>query len=190
MTTAGTLSINLSDKVVMFRVRGGRWGFTLLDSLLVILILGIVSMVVMPQFHAIIAEEKLNGATGELVSGIEYARNLAVKYQRPFGVIADTEENWFRVFDDQYRDDPAPHTGEDPPVDAYGVVLEPFDKQWYLKDFDSTDTYVEVGIVTGGETLFYPDGHSGDADSTYVISAAGEQRTITVDGITGRVSVQ
>ena len=168
-------------------------GFTLLDLLIVILILGVLAVIAIPQFHSIVTEARLNEAAGELVSGLQYAGNLAVKYQRPFAVQADVDGNWFRVFDTDPSPDSVPpaRPNNDPPVDADGVVLNPLDKKWYQKDFDDMKTYEGVKITsvpTGGEICFYPDGHSDSSDNTFVLGLAGNQRTITVDGTTGRIS--
>jgi len=168
-------------------------GFTLLDLLLVMTILGVLGMIVIPQFHSMVTEARLNEAAGELVSGLQYAGSLAVQHQRPFGLMADVNENWFKVYDYQYKTDPEPHHDYVPPVDVYGVVLNPVDKRWYIKDFDTMKTYEGVRITSvsdGGEIRFYPDGHSSSSDSTFVLSHGGNQRTITVNGTTGRVSVQ
>ena len=167
-------------------------GFTLLDLLIVILILGVLGVIAIPQFHSMVTERKLNEATGELVSGLQYAANLAVKYQRPFGLEADVDGNWFRVFDYQYKDDPTTHHDKEPPVDAYGVVLNPMDKKWYQKDFDDMKTYEGVKITSvpaGGQIRFYPDGHSSFSDNTFILSLGGNETTITVNGTTGRISV-
>jgi len=102
-------------------------------------------------------------------------------------------ENWFRVFDHQYRTDASPHHSGTPPVDGYGVVLNPLDKKWYTVDFDTTHPYEGVSIdsvpASGGMISFYPDGHSSVSDSVFVLGFGGEQRTITVDGIIGKISV-
>ena len=122
-----------------------------------------------------------------------YAEDLAVRYQRPFGVAANAGGEWFRVFDNRYKVDPNPHHGEDPPVDANGVVLNPTDKKWYLIDFDATATYEGVDLVSvpvGGEICFYPDGHSSAGNNSFVVGFGGEQRTVTVVGTTGRITVQ
>jgi Tfp pilus assembly protein FimT len=100
-------------------------GFTFLDLIIVILILGVLGMTVIPRFQSMVAESKLNEATGELVSGLQYARNLAIQYERPFGLKADVSENWFNVFDtNPYPDDVPPARPDNkPPVDAYGVTF-------------------------------------------------------------------
>ncbi|MBW2580130.1 MAG: prepilin-type N-terminal cleavage/methylation domain-containing protein [Deltaproteobacteria bacterium] len=168
-------------------------GFSLLDLLIVIMILGILGVFLAPQLHSTLTEARLNEATGELVSGLHYAQSLAVTHQRPFGLAANVAENWFRVFDHQYRTDANPHHNETPPVDGYGVVLNPMDKKWYTVDFDTAHPYEGVSIdsvpASGGMISFYPDGHSSVSDSVFVLGFGGEQRTITVDGIIGKISV-
>ncbi|MBE0556489.1 MAG: GspH/FimT family pseudopilin [Proteobacteria bacterium] len=164
-------------------------GFTLLDSLIVIAILGIIGTIAIPQFQGVVQETRLNEAAADLVSGMQYAGNLAVRYRRPFGFQADAAGRWFKVYDDRYAADAAAHAADDPPVAAYGVVLNPLEKSWYQHDFDDMENYRSV-TFTGAQIVFYPDGHSAAANTTVTVSLGGRQRTITVDGATGRISVQ
>ncbi len=54
------LCINLSASVnTGYRNKG----FTPLDMLLVVMILGILGMIVIPQFHSVVTEARLNEAT-------------------------------------------------------------------------------------------------------------------------------
>ena len=168
-------------------------GFSLLDLVIVIVILGILGTIAVPQFHSMMGARRLNAASGELVSALQYARNLAVKYQRPFGLRANSAGNWFRVYDDRYRTDPNPHHDAAPPVDANGVVLNPLDKTWYVIDYDTMGAYEGVAMTSapaGNTVCFYPDGHSSSSDSTFVLTHAGAQRSITVNATTGRIHVQ
>ena len=170
--------------------KGKNKGFSLLDLLIVIMILGIMGMLVAPNLHS--TEARLNEAAREMVFGLQYAQSLAVAHQRPFGLKADVDGNWFRVFDYQYRDDTSPHHDATPPVDSYGVVLNPVDKSWYSVDFDTAQTYEGVSVdsaPTGGMISFHPDGHSSLDDSVFVMSFGGDTRTITVDGTTGKIVV-
>ncbi|HLA28411.1 MAG TPA: GspH/FimT family pseudopilin [Syntrophales bacterium] len=164
-------------------------GFTLLDSLMVIVILGIVGMAIIPQFQGMVQETRLNEAAAELVSGMQYAGSLAVRYRRPFGFQADAAGHWFKIYDNRYAADADAHTADDPPVTALGVVLNPLDKSWYVHDFDDMENYRAV-TFTSAQIAFYPDGHSAASNTTVTVSLGGIQRTITVDGATGRISVQ
>ncbi|UCE82546.1 MAG: hypothetical protein JSV47_12720 [Deltaproteobacteria bacterium] len=161
--------------------------------IIVIMILGIMGVLLTPHLHSMITQAKLNDATAELVAGIQYARDLSVTHQRVFGLTADVGENWFKVIDHQYKDDANPHHDSVPPVDTYGLLLHPVDKTWYSRDFDTSANHEGVSInavPASGAIFFYPDGHSSELNSVFVLALKGDQKTITVDGITGRISVQ
>jgi Tfp pilus assembly protein FimT len=164
-------------------------GFTLLDSLIVITILGIIGVFVVPQFQGMVQETRLNEAAADIVSGLQYAGNLAVRYRRPFGFQADAAGHWFKIYDNRYAADAAAHANADPPVTAYGVVLNPVDKSWYQHDFDDMENYRQA-TFTSAQIVFYPDGHSAASNTTVTVSLGASQRTITVDGATGRINVQ
>ena len=51
------------------------------------------------------------------------------------------------------------------------------------------ENYRQVAF-TSAQIVFYPDGHSAAANTTVTVSLGDSQRTITVDGATGRISVQ
>lgn len=142
-----------------------------------------------PQFKGMISEARLNEAAAELVSGLHYSRSLAVEHQRPFGLRADLSGNWFAVFDSRYCNDPNPHPGDVPPVGANGVVFHPLRKTLYNEDLDAIYDGVQISTVpAGGEIRFYPDGHSSEAASLFVIQLGDKQRMISVDGTTGNIN--
>ena len=60
-----------------------------MECMIAVLILGIVAMVGIPQFKSMTSEVRLNEAAAELISGLQYARSLAVEHQRPFGLRTD-----------------------------------------------------------------------------------------------------
>ncbi|CAB1083180.1 hypothetical protein JY97_02805 [Alkalispirochaeta odontotermitis] len=191
-------------------------GFSLVELAIVVLVLGITAMTVVPQWQAMAREAKLNGATGEVILALEYARNLAVKHQRPFQLKAyttahgDRRANQFLVKDDRYASDWSAHGEAEPPVYTWGRVYHPLDKRPYVIDFDGSqealvgviapgteyDGVIITGVPGGGTSgilHFYPNGHCSDPagpDNTIVLNYAGVERTITVDAITGRITVQ
>jgi Tfp pilus assembly protein FimT len=155
----------------------------------VLVILGIISMIVIPQFQGLVQETRLTEGAAELVSAMQYAGDLAVLHRRPFGFQADADGRWFKVYDNRYASDAAEHPSDNPPVTSYGVVLHPLEKNWYHRDFDDRGNYRDV-TFTSAEIVFHPDGHSSAANTTVTVSLGGNQRTITVDGATGRIGVQ
>ena len=164
-------------------------GFTLLDSLIVIVILGIIGMIIIPEFQGLIQETRLSEAAAEIVSGMQYAGNLAVRYRRPFGFQADAAAGWFKIYDNRYAGDASAHTDQDPPVTAYGVVLNPLDKNWYIRNFADMENYRAISF-TSAQIVFYPDGHSASSDTTVTVSLGSSKKTITVDGMTGGIRTQ
>lgn len=171
------------------RVAGNK-GVTCIDMVIAAMILALLALIVMPQFQSAMTQTKLNAASVELISALQYAGDMAATYQRPFALYIDTDENWFKVIDYQYRNDAGTHHDGDPPVDAYGLVLNPMNKDWFLKDYDTINDFEGVKITSGENVCFYPDGHSSDTNHTFVLSYGGEQRTITVNGGTRNIAVQ
>lgn len=162
-------------------------GFTLLEVIIVLTIVAIVAMLVLPQFESMINESRLNAAAGELVSGLEYASNLAALYERPFGIRASVGGTNFTVFDARYKSDAAAHTAATPPVTGYGVVVNPADRKWYSCDLQGAAI---TAAPTNGEVLFYPMGHCAVSSNVVVVAYRSRTRTLTVNGLTGRVAVQ
>ena len=184
-------------------------GFTILDLLIVIIILGVMAMMVLPQIGAFANQSKINSAAWELVSALQYAQTMAIEYQRPFQVkvYRVSDRNQFLVKDNQYKDDATAYPNNDPPIYSYGRIYNPIDKKPYIIDFDDVQSAiagevstreefrgVTIDSVPGGgndaEIVFYPDGHSGNSDSVVVMSLGSETRTVTVDGFTGKVTAE
>jgi type II secretion system protein H len=168
-------------------------GFSLIEILIVVMIVGILGMAAIPQIQSLVREAKLSGAMGELVTALEYAADLAATYQRPFGVKAAGGSTVFSVFDARYKSDPVAHTNETPPVTAFGVVINPVDKRWYSLDFRALPHHEGALISTAparGEVVFYPAGHCSELSSTFVVSLGTDTRTVNVNGVTGRITVQ
>jgi hypothetical protein len=168
-------------------------GFSLVDLMIAMMLLGILVLSVPLLFGDLFAEKRLIQASTELVLGLDYARSLAVSRRRPFCVRANIGGNWFRVIDPLYATDPVPHHGNDPPISAFGLVLNPLDKQWYEVDFDLGEIHADItltAVPVGNEVCFYPDGHTGSANTTMALTCAGTTRTITINGMTGKISVQ
>ncbi len=167
-------------------------GFSLVDLMITMMILGILVLSVPLMFGNLFAEKQLIQASTELVLGLDYARSLAVSRRRPFCVRASISDNRFRVIDALYATDPVPHHGNDPPLSAFGLVLNPLNKQWYEVNFDQGEIHANVSLTAvppGDEVCFFPDGHTSSADTAMALACAGKTITITINGMTGKISV-
>jgi type II secretory pathway pseudopilin PulG len=170
-----------------------RLGFTLLDALLVVVILTIVAMAAVPIASSLLADSRLGAAAAETVSALQFAGNLAIRYQRTFGVEGSVNLNSLTVFDNRYRADAASHPGAAPPVAAWGVVLNPLDRTWYTLDLDDAPSCRGAtlsAVPAGGIVRFYPDGHTGESDSVFVLRYGSATRSVRVSGVTGRVTAE
>ena len=177
----------------MFNVVLKKGGFTLIDLLIVSMILGILGMIIAPQFHGVISERKLNGAAEKVICAMQYAQNLSVSYQRVFYFMAKETDNSFQVGDYRYKDDSNPHVEADPPVLKKGIVYHPLTKGEYDIDFDALSEFEGIQLTAApadNYIYFYPDGHSSETQSTIMLRLGNKQRSIIVDGITGRITVQ
>ncbi len=158
-------------------------GFTLVEIVITILVVGIISAVAIPSLKGFFADIKLNAATEEIATAIWYARNLAVKEEKEHRVTFSTSENDFKV---QRKEG----------VLIWSTVLNSFDKKDYMLDFD-TDRHVKgVNIinadfgmmtvsVTFGSDVEDP-GRPTDC-GTVIIEYDKLKRIVTVSPITGRV---
>jgi len=168
-------------------------GFTLIELLAIVMIMGILLMAGVPALTSVLSDSKLSSASRIMVSAIETTVSLSIQYQRPFQFEADTSANTFQIRDmAPYPDDTAGtiRIGNLPPVNGDDIVFNSLQGTWYIVDFAATGNFKGVLIDSGPAALtFFPDGHSAYGDSQYVLSLGELSRTITINGISGRITV-
>jgi prepilin-type N-terminal cleavage/methylation domain-containing protein len=168
-------------------------GFTLIELLIIVMLLGIIAMAGVSALTTVLGDSKLSSAGRIMVAGIEYTANLSIRYQRPFQFEADTNTNSFQIKDTEPYPDSTSGTirlNNIPPVNDDDIIFNTLSGTWYVVDFATTGNLDGVSIDSGPAALkFYPDGHSTYADSLYVLSFGQRSNTITVNGISGRISV-
>ncbi len=170
-----------------------RNGFTLTDLLITVLLIGLFSLMAMPAFQDLASGAKLDSAAAELVSSLEYAGSLAIRYRRPFLVTVSQRYSAFAAIDSRYEGDMSDHPDADPPVWAFGIVAHPVDRSRYLIDFNATERFegVRISAIKGASSIrFYPEGHCSTEATSITVTYGGDSRTVSIDGITGRVTVR
>jgi len=157
------------------------------------MILGILAMAGVPALTSVMGDSKLSSASRIMVSAIEYTASLSIKYKRPFQFEADVNTNTFQIKDTAPFPDGTTGTirlNNLPPVNGDDIVFNTLAGTWYIVDFATTGNFDGVSIDSGPAALkFYPDGHSSYTDSLYVLSLGELSNTITINGITGRITV-
>ncbi len=167
-------------------------GFTLIDTMIAVLIIGIIGMTALPKISDFLTDRRLSAACSLVMAGLEYASALSIRYQRPFSMSTDTTIKQFQVKDTApYPDSSAVvRTGNAPPVNAEDVVFNPVADQWYATRLDQMPGLEEIQISSiPADITFYPDGHSGEFDSLLIVALGSMSKTIRVDSISSRVSI-
>ncbi|MGF1525321.1 MAG: GspH/FimT family pseudopilin [Candidatus Competibacterales bacterium] len=148
------------------RPRSFSRGFTLLELLVVLVIMGLASLVVPPVLSGIGDTLALKGGARQLAAGLRRARSQAVTQQRPVRLMVDLERRQFQLDAGRWIDLPAPGVAT---VALHTAQSEVLDDQ-------------RAGI------RFFPDG---SATGGHVVLDNGRLAyRVNVDWLTGRVDLQ
>ncbi len=171
-------------------------GFTLLEMLVVMFILGVIASVVLPEFSSR-NSYKLEIASRELVNAIRFAREESIRTGNPHGIILSSSNETAKVY-------------ELISGTATYNIYHPIDKKLYTLDLrtDSATSGVDlqsynifyqgiagsksyIGFNEYGNPKYFDSGtdHMLNGTATITLSSAGQTRTINVSSMTGRVTV-
>jgi prepilin-type N-terminal cleavage/methylation domain-containing protein len=123
-------------------------GFTFLELVIVVMLLGIITMVAMPAMNDFFSEETINAAADAAATAIHYARATAITSGVPHRVIFDPEADCFQV---------EKHVSGVPPEEVFEAAQNPLTKRDYLVSFTAEGTALEgvqVGTALFGEAHY------------------------------------
>jgi len=167
----------MSEKWVGGEMRRNSFGFTMVEVMIVLLLLGIVSAVAVPALNNTLDEIKLDGAAREIVAAIQYAQSLAIKEGEVHGVHFEiSPSNAFRCFKKVPGD----------------IVLHPTDIKPFQIDFKAEGHLQGLDIISSTLPMHRVSFNNlGEASSagTIVLGYAGIQKTINVTVPLGKVMV-
>lgn len=159
----------------MARIQPPDIGFTLIEILLVVAIIGLVALVMIPTFTSHEDEQKLTMAATELVEGLRYARSEAIRTGSTFRVEIDHDGDGFMVAD---LSGPVGQT-----------VYHPVSKKPYRVDFTDSIIYSGVDINGSGTVNIYFSAQGlADADRVITLTYGSFSTDIMVESSSGRIT--
>ncbi len=153
-------------------------GFTLIELLIVIVIIGIAATIAVPLISSA-ASMQIRAAGGIVAADLEYAKSMAITTGRPHSVVFEPGNERYSI-KDQLSDT---------------VVKHPITQKdnGYIVDF-ATDgrldrVNIDTAIFGGDNTVTFDSLGSPDNGGSVVLQAGGISRTVTVEAVTGFISV-
>ncbi len=168
-------------------------GFTFLELLIVLAILGIMAMVVVPMIGPVLAEARLSRAAGEVASALEFAAYRALSVGRETRISVDLLGDTVRV-DEMMMSSNILHGGASLPEaevesGTFAAVADPMSRGMdYLVRVESVDiSAVDFGSTTS--VTFQTDGLP-STEGTIDLQVGDLLRQIVLDAATGKVTIQ
>ena len=148
------------------RGNGRRFGFTLLELMVVLVVAAVAMGLVVPHFGAALAGMELRAAARDVASALRFARGRAVSLQRETAVVIDLEARTYRI--EGVGDDRTHDLGRNT-----GLHL--------------ITGRSEVRGDSEGAISFFPDGSSTGGRLT--LDSGNRSHVVDVRWLTGRVSI-
>ena len=150
-------------------------GFTLIEILIVVAIIGITALVIIPAFNSYEDEQKLTMAAAELTDALRYARNEAIRTGNTFRVAINADNDQFLI------EDLAALPGQ--------AVIHPVNRTPYRIDFSASGRYSGTDITGSGmiNIDFHGNGQT-DNDEVITLSYGPFTTVIMVDSSSGRIT--
>lgn len=171
----------------------GIWGFTLLELVVVLLIIGVMTALVTPRLIGSWTKMNLKSSAQKISSSLRYARSLAVSEQITYHAVFDLEKNglFIKAEKPKYNDDNDLQDENDSTETDNSQTEKPRSESYFLPD----GVHIEKVMIGNDEIdsgefeiAFYPAGKS-SGGRVILIDEKERRLQISVDFITGIISL-
>lgn len=172
--------------------RSGAGGFTLLELIIVMVIIGIASALVVPRLVGGMGSLDVRGASGKVAAALRYARSQAVSQKVQYTAVFDLEHKRLTIMSTSEAAGGGNEDGAEGERESGGVQGKIYDlpgrvsfERIPAENEDKSDEAIDAGIFRIG---FYPSGGS-DGGGIALVNERSKRYTVQVDIITGVVKV-
>lgn len=160
----------ISVRAGFFMKRFNKTGFTLLELMIVVAVLGIVSAIAAPNYTNYMAERRLKGAARMVMSHLMAARQNAVSKNHEFKVFFNNDQRTFTILADANNNGTA-DTGE--ATEVRDIRID----------------YYDVAFSASANPIFSPRGTASLGTTVTLTSARTGTSKCVMAASTGRVKI-
>ncbi len=191
----GSSAIRPSSRVACLVSRVPHHGFTLIELIMVIVIIGILSVIAHSRFTAYYGL-KVDGAARKLAADIRYAQQVSLSQHEAHEIEFDTANNRYRLYVVSTSTN-----ATDPLTRETGTVGQDW-TSGYVVEYDTDPEFLGIDLTSASfgstvklrfSSLGTPQNGSGtvlSATGSATLSLQGYSRTVEVTPNTGQVEVQ
>jgi len=158
-------------------LRGVCGGFTIVELVIIVVVISIAALVAIPMMSSA-ASLQIRSAANMISADLEYARSMAITRGQNYSVIFDKDADSYKIVD------PLGATIQHPVKKGFPYVID-FQNESRLSRVDIT-----IAEFNGDQTVVFDCLGSPDSGGTVILQADGETKTVTVEPVTGFISIQ
>jgi type II secretion system protein H len=173
-------------------------GFTFVELLIVLLLLGITALLAWPTLDSVVGDSRLSGAAEEVVNALQYAQLTAMTSGRKTRVVIGAPED--RIVVRQYKANADLFGGGDELVagdvesGTYELMQYPLRKgteySFKLRDEDrSMGVDISTSDFNLGDPVYFDSLGAPSKGGSATLALGGRQMVVTLDSLTGKVTV-